>query len=341
MYNNTNKKIESAERQYAVALMKKLDLVSDEVKKNGEKNIEIDFSPITEAITNLKAPLQELLVESKKKESEALHFEISDELRAELKGDPGDVAEIDYEKILSLIKLPETEKVDYAKILSGIEMPEQKPSETLNAEDIKNIVLKRLEGLSESNMEKYVEDDDFIRAIIRRLPGKKAYSTAIGAKNLIDLEDVNLEGLEKDEDEKYILGSGGIAWVDAPVSVDLESGKGYSVSGGSMVELRLPTDCSLGDRFDVAGFGSGGWRIRTRGGQTLYSAEYGDVSGASAGLESDDQYSSVTVLCRDANTFTIIDNHGGASPVTVTVDYEFQDDTNYQFMDGINYDFVI
>jgi len=129
--------------------------------------------------------------------------------------------------------------------------------------------------------------------------------------------------------------------VEATTDVELAANYGYRVNSGSLVTLTLPTAPTAGDLYRVAGLGAGGWRVRTNGGQTVYSAEWGDITGDIQGYDSDDQHSSVTILCHDANTFTVIDNHGTASPVTITVTYEFQDAINYQFQDAVDYDFVV
>ncbi|MHA1401532.1 MAG: hypothetical protein ACTSQE_14375 [Candidatus Heimdallarchaeaceae archaeon] len=206
MNNYKSEKIESNEREYAVALMRKLEEVSNKINKGTDTNVNIDLTSLAEVIKEV--------VMSSYQEKDPNMLEVDRELLKNIKGldgEPGrpgkdgDTPKIDYKKIVSMVVIPKY-KVDYDKIVSMIDLPNLDKIKTLSENDVVNIIIKKLKSLSDENLKKYTEDDDFINAIIRRLPHKKAYSTATGAKILSDLEDVDITNIGKDENGKYKFG---------------------------------------------------------------------------------------------------------------------------------------
>ncbi|MDC1191200.1 hypothetical protein N8148_03265 [Gammaproteobacteria bacterium] len=296
----------------------------------------VDLSPLQKALKEESKTIQTSLGELKKKYSLKIK-----ELEAGVKGNDKEIKAL-YKEIEEKVKtvfIENTVDNGVDKVWIAIEEIKASIPKALVPEEVKNLLEvlegdERLDASAIKNIQEYIE---------KEVDGRyKPITTGVSSEVKLTGNTLLINGTEIDLSGIGGGGTGtGITWVEATVDVELAANYGYRVNSGSLVTLTLPTAPTAGDLYRVAGVGTGGWRIRTNGGQTLYSAEYGDVTGASAGLDGDDQHSSVTVLAHDATTFTVIDNHGAATPVTITVSYEFQDAVNYQFQDATDYDFVV
>jgi hypothetical protein len=97
-------------------------------------------------------------------------------------------------------------------------------------------------------------------------------------------------------------------WVNQTgTSVTMAVNTSYLANSSSLVTLTLPTTAAQFSVFQVAGNGSGGWKIAQAAGQQINFGNVTTTSGTGGSLASSNQYDSVTLLCTTANTqFTVL-----------------------------------
>ena len=113
-------------------------------------------------------------------------------------------------------------------------------------------------------------------------------------------------------------GGGVLSWTDinsTPFTIIPD--KGYTADSGSQVDFVLPTICTYGKVFRIAGKGSGGWKISQNAGQVIHIGIVNTTVGVTGSIASTHQYDCIEVLCTVANTeFTVISAPVGNLTVT-------------------------
>ncbi len=96
------------------------------------------------------------------------------------------------------------------------------------------------------------------------------------------------------------------AWNLAPVSITMAVTQGYIPSAVGLVTLTLPASIAVGDTFEVAGMGAGGWAIAQGGGQTIHFGNMDTTPGAGGSLASTNRYDSIKLVCVATNTDLVV-----------------------------------
>jgi hypothetical protein len=111
--------------------------------------------------------------------------------------------------------------------------------------------------------------------------------------------------------------SSGTNWVNQTgTSVTMAVNTSYLANSSSLVTLTLPTTAAQFSTFQVAGFGSGGWKIAQATGQQINFGNVTTTSGTGGSLASSNQYDSLTLLCTTANTqFQVLTSLGNITYV--------------------------
>lgn len=97
--------------------------------------------------------------------------------------------------------------------------------------------------------------------------------------------------------------TGGIVWSrEAGAAVAAAVNHGYVNTNAGLTTITLPAAAALGTIIEIMGEGAGGWTVAQNGGQNI---QYGNASttiGAGGSLSSSNQYDTVCLKCRVANT---------------------------------------
>ncbi len=105
-------------------------------------------------------------------------------------------------------------------------------------------------------------------------------------------------------------GVGSLTWNDVSGTTQTAVvNSGYIISNAGQTTVTLPTTCSVGSVFAIAGKGAAGWILQMEAGQT---AHIGSVATSVAGtLTSTNLYDSITIVCVTADvTFVAIGGWG-------------------------------
>jgi len=81
----------------------------------------------------------------------------------------------------------------------------------------------------------------------------------------------------------------------------MATNQGYISNNASQVALTLPVTASIGDKVEVAGKGTGGWRITQGASQQIHIGSNSSTVGAGGYVESQTRYDSVKLVCITAN----------------------------------------
>lgn len=101
--------------------------------------------------------------------------------------------------------------------------------------------------------------------------------------------------------------STGITWNEVTgTSQSAAVNNGYILNNSSLVTLTLPSTAAQGSIIEVAGKGSGGWKIAQNASQTIHFGNTNTTTGTGGSLASTNQYDSLTILCITANTDFIV-----------------------------------
>lgn len=76
----------------------------------------------------------------------------------------------------------------------------------------------------------------------------------------------------------------------------------YLANNSSLVTLALPSTAVVGSTIQIAGVGTGGWRVSQASGQQIHFCDLSSTSGLSGRLDSTHQRDSITLCCVTANT---------------------------------------
>lgn len=110
---------------------------------------------------------------------------------------------------------------------------------------------------------------------------------------------------------------GALTWNTITADTTATADNGYIVNAATRKTLSLPSSCSAGKVFRVAGKGAGGWKVLPAGGQTIY---FGDQSSI-AGIQSSQQYDAAELLCITADTHFEVTGSVGNIEILPETDY--------------------
>lgn len=112
-------------------------------------------------------------------------------------------------------------------------------------------------------------------------------------------------------------GGGGITWNNITTSTQAATAdNGYIANDTVLVTITLPSTAAIGSVVEVAGAGTGGWKIAQGTGQQIFFGTSSTTSGTGGSLASSNQYDAVRLLCIVANTtFSVISSQGNITVV--------------------------
>lgn len=97
--------------------------------------------------------------------------------------------------------------------------------------------------------------------------------------------------------------SGGFTWnTVAGTTQTIAANNGYINSNVALTTFTLPATGSVGDTFQLAGYGAGGWVIAQNAGQKIYLGALTTTVGAGGSLASTNAHDSLEIVCVVANT---------------------------------------
>lgn len=80
--------------------------------------------------------------------------------------------------------------------------------------------------------------------------------------------------------------------------------------GSTQLNFTLPSSAAVGDWFEIAGAGSGGWKVKQNASQVIKYATTGTTAGTGGTFNTANQYACAEFLCVSANTFVVRNANG-------------------------------
>lgn len=106
-------------------------------------------------------------------------------------------------------------------------------------------------------------------------------------------------------------GTGGYTSVTQTANATLVKNQSFIANSATTLTFTLPTTAAAGDRFEVVGAGTGGWRIAQNAGQKINFNGKTTTPGTGDGIQSADYRDCMELVCTAANTtFTVVDSQG-------------------------------
>lgn len=104
----------------------------------------------------------------------------------------------------------------------------------------------------------------------------------------------------------------GFTWTTvAGTSQAVVKENGYINGNAGLTTFTLPATGSVGDSFQIAGFGTGGWTVAQNAGQVIHFNSVDTTIGVGGSLSSTNRYNTVEIMCIVANTdWTVLDSSG-------------------------------
>jgi len=205
MNEEFKKQLDNPNREYAVAITRKLVAIQTELDKINNK--EVNVTSVEKIVNSLNNKLDLIAQDVKKKDKEELQFTLSEEIIKKIKGEKGDSPDAD--KILNKVlkKIPEPPKVEINEIVDLVisRMPE---NEQLKIADIKSFLDKELDKLSFKALKDLPNIEKQIEQAFRNSKAWEKRVVSIGSLRM--LNDVILDGVKQDGKGNYILGGGGV-----------------------------------------------------------------------------------------------------------------------------------
>jgi hypothetical protein len=91
---------------------------------------------------------------------------------------------------------------------------------------------------------------------------------------------------------------------------------GYINANAGLTTFTLPATAAVGDTFQIAGYGAGGWALAQNAGQKVYLGSRTTTAGAGGSLASTAAHDTIEVVCVVANTeFQVVDVIGNITVV--------------------------
>jgi len=86
---------------------------------------------------------------------------------------------------------------------------------------------------------------------------------------------------------------------------------GYKNGNAGLTTYLLPATGAVGDTFQLAGFGAGGWILTQNASQTIHFNSTDTTVGVGGSIASTNRYNTIEVMCIVANTdWTVLDSSG-------------------------------
>lgn len=111
--------------------------------------------------------------------------------------------------------------------------------------------------------------------------------------------------------------AGGFTWnEETGTSTTMSVENGYIANNAGLVTLTLPATASVGEAVQVAGKGSGLFKIAQNAGQTIHFVASDTTTGAGGSLTALEQYATLELVCITADTdWIVIDSAGNFTVV--------------------------
>jgi len=105
---------------------------------------------------------------------------------------------------------------------------------------------------------------------------------------------------------------GGITWSrEAGGAVAAAIDHGYVNTNAGLTTITLPATAALGTIIEICGEGAGGWLIAQNAGQSIQFGNLSTTVGVGGSLGSTNQWDTVKIVCRVANTtWSVLSNVG-------------------------------
>jgi hypothetical protein len=98
---------------------------------------------------------------------------------------------------------------------------------------------------------------------------------------------------------------------EAGTTVAMLNDRGYINTNVALTTLTLPATGTVGDYIEICGEGAGGWTIAQNAGQSIQHGATSTTVGVGGSLSSTNQYDTVRLVCRIANTtWSVLSNIG-------------------------------
>jgi|SRR5690348_444365 len=106
--------------------------------------------------------------------------------------------------------------------------------------------------------------------------------------------------------------SAGFTWnTVAGTSQTIAAQNGYINANAGLTTYLLPAVAAVGDTFQLAGRGAGGWILTQNAGQVIHFNSSDTTVGVGGSLASTNRYNTIEVMCIVANTdWTVLDSSG-------------------------------
>lgn len=113
------------------------------------------------------------------------------------------------------------------------------------------------------------------------------------------------------------VNTAGFTWnTVAGTSQALVKENGYINANVALTTFTLPATAAVGDSFQIAGYGAGGWKVAQNAGQKIYLGNATTTVGVGGSLASTNAHDCIELMCVIANTeFISLDFVGNITPV--------------------------
>lgn len=130
--------------------------------------------------------------------------------------------------------------------------------------------------------------------------------------NLVGSGSISVAGNPGTNTLTISLSGSGFTWnTVAGTSQNISVENGYIPQNIALTTFTLPATGSIGQVFQIAGFGSGGWIIAQNAGQVIHFNATDTTVGAGGSIASTNRYNTIEVMCIVANTeWTVLDASG-------------------------------
>jgi hypothetical protein len=110
-------------------------------------------------------------------------------------------------------------------------------------------------------------------------------------------------GLRSGVNTQFTVTADGLPWTMVTLTTQtIAPNNAYFANNAALVVFTLPAASAVGDEFEIAGLGAGGWKISQRAGQSIITDTATTTVGTSGNLSSSLYTASVRCVCTVANT---------------------------------------
>jgi hypothetical protein len=120
-----------------------------------------------------------------------------------------------------------------------------------------------------------------------------------GNINIVGTGSVTITGSPGTNTLTVSISGSGLTWNVQTTNTTMAANNGYIPNSASLISLTLPLAVPFGTIVQVAGMGSGGWKIVQQAGQSIYIIGFNTTTGAAGFVESQFASDGVQLLCYD------------------------------------------